>query len=286
MAGLELRLTQFGPALGWLLDKGVSSARLAALFATTPANIRVIAFRARHGTLPDQTSDSNLISGPTAEMREEIGIRPALDEVVRTPATKRRIEWLKNEIERTVERHSTRYTFLTGVRALRGLLPQVGYPGDLRRIALLALLHQHISWFLVHSGRCLSAAREARIACDLWRAAYHESGSKENGESFVQAALIGSHARLLSRRSREALQALDIARDASESIGAPLGSDHFRQRGVALFQLREDERAAKQFQTAAEKMEKMNEARVPAQLLMTGARHTCLLRDWTAIRRV
>jgi hypothetical protein len=70
---------------------------------------------------------------------------------------------------------------------------------------------------------------------------------------------------------------LDLARDAAESIGGPLGSDHSRQRGVALLQLREDQQARKHFQRSAELMEKLNEATVPAQILMTGARHAGLL---------
>jgi len=46
MASLEPRLSQFGLAIGWLLAREVSAARLAVLFKTTPENIRVIAFRA------------------------------------------------------------------------------------------------------------------------------------------------------------------------------------------------------------------------------------------------
>ena len=82
---------------------------------------------------------------------------------------------------------------------------------------------------------------------------------------------------MLARRPQEAWKTLDVARDAAEAIRAPLGSDHFRQRGVALFQLREDDRAIGQFERSAEAMEKLNEAKNPVQLLMTGPRHINLL---------
>jgi hypothetical protein len=81
----------------------------------------------------------------------------------------------------------------------------------------------------------------------------------------------------LSRRPEEALVALDVARDAAESIRSVLGSDHYRQRGVALLQLRQDVQAADQFRRSAELMEKLNEATVPAQIMMAGSRHIGLL---------
>ena len=277
MPRLEPRLSQFGLAFAWLLDKDVPSTRLASLFGTTPANVRVIAFRTRHSAPEASPEDSALGCQPPPELAEELGVRTAPDEVVDTPLRARRLEQLRNEIDSAVIRYSSQYRFLGGVACLRGLAPWVGYAGDSRRIALAALLHQQIAWFLVHSGRCGSAAREATLARKLWRRAFHESRNREYGEYFIQAALIGSQAFLLARRPQEAWKTLEIARDAAESIRAPLGSDHFRQRGVALFQLREDDRAVGQFERSTVAMEKLNEAKNPAQLLMTGTRHTNLL---------
>ena len=187
------------------------------------------------------------------------------------------LEQLRNELDRIVARCSGQYEFLSGVRELRRILPKMGYAGDSRRIALRALAYQKIAWFLVHSGRCASAADQSRVARELWRIAYHETGSPDYAEGFIQSALIGSHAWLLARRPQEAWLVLDLARDAAESIRAPLGSDHARQRGVALLQLREDQQAQKQFQKSAELMEKLNEATVSAQIVMTGTRHAGLL---------
>lgn len=277
MERVEPRLSQFGPVMGWLLAKDVSAARLASLFETTPENIRVIAFRARHRDLLTVADNAAIGFEPDTELARELGIRPALDDAEWTPARTRKLDFLKDQVNKTVADYSARYDFLNGARALRRMLPYVGYAGDARRIALQALVHQYIAWFLVHSGRCVSAATEAAAARDLWRVAWHESGTVEYAQEFVKAALIGSQAWLLSRRPEEALKTLDIARDAAESVGSFLGSDHYRQRGVALLQLRQDELAAGQFRKSAEVMEQLNEATVPAQIVMTGARHVGLL---------
>ena len=274
---MEPRLSQFGPSLAWLLSKDVSSGRLATLLHTTAENIRVIAFRGRHETIPAGSQESPLDRATDVRFAKTIGIRQPPDEVVRTPIRTRKLDQLRNEIEQTVEENVTRYDFLSGIRSLRALLPRVGFAGDVRRIALLARVHQHIAWFLVHSGRCDSAAHDARNARTLWKIAFRESDDREYAEGFIQSALIGSHALLLARRPSQAWQLLEAVRDAEQFIGARSGSDHFRQRGVALFQLREDERSAAEFRKSAETMERLNEARVPAQLLMTGARHRNLL---------
>ena len=271
------KLSQFGPAIGWLLAKDVSSSRLGTLFQTTAENVRLIAFRARH---PQETvfdGESELSEPPMPELAHAAGVRANPDEVVRTPAGTRKLDWLRAEIESTVSQHTRQYTFLDGIGTLKRLASHVGYAADVRRIALLAQLRQHCSWFLVHSSRCVSAAREARAAQDLWRIAYHESPCREYADRFIQAGLIVSHSWLLARRPEDALQTLEVVRNTVESIRAPMGSDHFRQRGVALLQLREDDRATEQFRKSAEAMERLGEASVPAQVVMTGVRHCNLL---------
>lgn len=279
MRPLEPRLSQFGPVFAWLLDRDVTAGRIASLFATTPTNVRVIAHRARHGNALEGFDETPLDHRPAIDRGRELGVRPGPDDVVRTPAKAKQIESLAAEIDETVRDHTECHAYLEGATALRRLLPRIGYAGDSRRVALRALLHQQIAWFLVHSGRCASAADQAQVARDLWRIAYHESGAREHVRRFIQSALIGSNALLLMRKPQEAWRSLDIADGASEAINAPIGSEHFRQRGVALFQLREDARAIQQFRLSAEAMEQLNEARVPAQLLMTGKRHANLIGD-------
>ncbi len=277
MSGTEPKLSQFGPAFAWLIEKDVSSTRLASLFGTTAENIRVIAYRSRHEDREPDIENYRLNDPIAPDTPARLGVRAGPDEVVPTVGRGKKLDWLKFQIESAVARHSRDYTFLNGVRTLRHLAPRIGYAGDVRRIALLAQLHQHTAWFLVHAGQCVSAAREAGDARELWRIAYNESRHREYAERFIQAALIGSHAWLLERHPRQSLETLKIARDAAKSIGAPMGSDHFRQRGVALFQLREDERAAEAFRKSGEAMERLNEARIPAQVVMTGTRHINLL---------
>jgi hypothetical protein len=276
---MEPRLSQFGPSLAWLLSKDVSATRLATLLRTSPENVRVIAFRERHADREDIHEESALEQNPTFDLARQVGVRPNPDEVVRTPARDRELESIGNEIARQVASHIASYDYADGVRQLRRLLPRIGFAGNSRRIALAALLHLHLSWFLVHGGRCESAAVESRLARDLWRIAYHESPEREYAARFIQSALIGSHALLLMRRPLEAWRILDVAGEAADAIDTPIGSDPFRQRGVALFQLREDERAVGFFRKATEAMEKLNEATTPAQLAMTGARHISLIKS-------
>jgi hypothetical protein len=238
----------------------------------------VIAFRARHTESAAEVEDTDLENKPDRESAVFAGARPDPDRVVQTPIRGRKIEWLRNAITETARQHAADYSFGDGVRSLARLAPFVGYAADFRRVSVAALLHQQKAWFLVHSGLSASAAREAHLARVLWKIAYYESDNeREYARGFVQSALIGSHALLLGRRPNEALRLLDLADHAVDAIGAGRGSDHFRQRGVAWFQLREDDRAAEAFRKSAEMMERMHEARVPAQVLMTSARHTNLL---------
>lgn len=263
------------------MKKDVSADRLANLFDTTAENIRVIVFRTRHAAEPKSTERTGLETPLTPERAERVGIRGTPDEVVQTPARDKKIDWLRDEIDKTVRQYASQYGFSGGIKKLRLLLAQIGYAGDARRVALAASLHQHIAWFLVHSGQCISASREAFAARELWRHAYHEAGSREKeteyAAGYVQAALIGSNALLLGREPEEAWAVLRLAKDVSQAIGAPLGSEHYRQRGVALFQLRQDDRAAWMFKRAARAMETLGEARNPAHLQMTGARQINLL---------
>jgi len=116
----------------------------------------------------------------------------------------------------------------------------------------------------------------------LWRVAFHESAQALNIEGFVKAALVASNDHLLSRRPQDALILLDIAKAAAEHARRPLGSDHFRQRGVAAFQLGLDDESRHCFDRAVVAMVELGEAKTVAMPLMTGARHTTLLGtpDW------
>lgn len=282
-----MRISHFGPPLAWLLSRDVPAARLAAIFKTTPENIRVIAYRARHSASQDLGEEPPLGGNQNGVYAECSGIRPGPDEVVRTPSRTRALESLKAEIDHTVAAYAARYAFNEGAQALRGILPNIGFPGDTRRIALSAYLRRQIAWFLVHAGRCQSAGVEAADARNLCRRAWGQQSDPEYAREFIQSALIASNGLLLSRQPERSWKLLDIAEDAATAISAPIGSEPHRQRGVALLLLQRHEQAAEQFRKAAEAMERLGEASSPAQALMTGARHSSLAElNWDKAQEV
>jgi hypothetical protein len=93
----------------------------------------------------------------------------------------------------------------------------------------------------------------------------------------TETCLIASNSCLLIGDAGSARKYLRIAQDASEAISDPRGSEHYRQLGVAYYQLHEDELAKKCFQQADVAMEAKSEAENQAHFLMTGKRHLALL---------
>lgn len=269
--------SQMGSAIGWLLRRDVPASRLATLFGTSSENIRVIAFRARHSESAHSV-ESSLIEKPDLALARSLGIRPALDDAEWTPIRTAKLDELRNRLQTIVAGNSAKYDFVNGARKVRQILPYVGYAGDARRVAFAGLIYQHDAWFLLHSGKSASAADAARLSRNFWRVAWHESGMPEHGAGFVRAALIGAQAWLLARRPADALQLVGMADAAARAIGAKIGSDHYRQRGVALLQMTEDAAALDCFRQSARTMEKLGEATAPAQVLLTGDRHVSLLR--------
>ncbi|MGJ5814482.1 hypothetical protein [Paludibaculum fermentans] len=270
-------VSRFGSSFAWLLRREVPADRIAALFATKPGTVRVAAHRWRQQSLTGELTWPAIHERPTETERRRLGIRPGIDEVVPTRRRRIALEALESRVDSIDSRHRADYHFLDGAKELRTLLPLVGYSADIRRIHLAALIHQHIAWFFVHSGRCRSAMEHAGLARDLWRAAYNESHHQLYADDFVRSALIASQAALLRRWPEDALRLLDVAGEAARQSGASIGSDHYRQRGVAYFQMHLDDRARSFFESATEAMDRMQEATKPASLLMTGSRHTSLL---------
>src|SRR5713226_4320096 len=91
------KLPQFGSAIAWLLKKSVSADRLAALFETTPGNIRVVAYRSRHETpmvLPSPEFPE--LSGAPQPIRYQgLGIRAVRDKFMLTRKVAARLDWLE-----------------------------------------------------------------------------------------------------------------------------------------------------------------------------------------------
>jgi hypothetical protein len=150
--------------------------------------------------------------------------------------------------------------------------------------ALAGTLEQKIAWLLVHSGFARSAVSHASKSLWLLQTAFYRLNRDDDAREFIRSTLIASHANLLAGRPTAALSLLEIMRDASAAISAPLGSDYYRQRGVALFQLgsTHDDQARKCFERSEQQMRALGEAGSEAQALMTGTRHLALLgrADW------
>ena len=211
------------------------------------------------------------------ELRGAFGVRSAPDEVVPTRKSARRAEELSAQIDACVARHRAEYTFLEGAKDLSGMLPHVGLPGSVLFIRLGALLHQQRAWFFSHSGMASSTIREGRRSMALWQIAYQESRQAADLEELAKTALISSNARLLQGEPEQALALLDLADEALIKTGARLGSDHYRQRGVAMFQTGSDDQARQMFSKAMVAMQQKGEAQHPVQVAMTGERHSYLL---------
>src|SRR5206468_9907579 len=111
------RLSQLGAAIAWLTDIGVSANRLAGSFGTTPAHIRVLAYRARH--LPTEQLSSTIIHSDLDDeiygrVHKPFQIRPHLDEVILTRKKQTALDWLEHEIQSRFLTYSRQYRFLDG----------------------------------------------------------------------------------------------------------------------------------------------------------------------------
>lgn len=283
-AGNDLRAERITPQLGslfaWLLRCGVTSQRLAGLFGTTAVNIRVAASRSRAVRI-EQPAEKTLADIVPCEERQGLGIRPEPDEVLDSAQRRARLKDLAERIELAAEEGRRRYAYEDAITALRRQLPYFGCPSDSRRIALLARLEYHLAWFNTHLGHSATAIRHGRRSMGLWRTAYGETAARAvahgYASAFVESALVVSHTYLLTARPAQALDVLALAEAAAAHIHQPLGSDFFRQRGVAAFQLGDDTRSKEAFEQAERTMLERSEARNLASPAMTGRRHLGLL---------
>jgi len=284
---LELRFI-----INWLMGMGgVSSPRLATLFKTSPENIRRLKYFAARQLEPSLiTFVPDLEMVPSTAMHGGVGIRSHREILRRSEKPSSTFAWLEEQIEARFESHRHQYRFLDGARSLLQLKQKLGHMSEARRIALAGVLEQKISWFLVHSGFTRSAISHASLSLWLLQTAYYRLDRRDDVREFIKSALIASQGNLLAGRPAASLSILDIIRDAAQTIGAPLGSDYYRQRGVALFQLgrRHDDESKKSFEQSQQQMRRLGEADSEAQALMTGTRHTNLLGkpDWDGALKV
>jgi hypothetical protein len=274
---LAVPATQLGSTFKWLLSYRVTSERIASTFGLTAVNVRVISSRGYdpgHGPRSDIRAVELV---PTEEEKAALGIRPGLDETLDSRRRRLSLDAIAQALQEGADATEGEYEFARKAAALRRLLPQIGYPSDSRRVDLLGQLHFRIGWLNCHLGNSSAAIHHAAAAMDLFRTVYHESGDRSAVDRYVLAGLVRSQSLLLSQRPEEAIALLDLNADAAKSVGSPLGSDHFRQRGVAMLQLFKEEAAAKHFIESSRKMEALGEATSVAQKAMTGDRHLHLL---------
>jgi len=277
-------LLEFRFVIDWLMEVGVSSPRLAALFNTSPENIRRLKFLALRQLEPALiTFVPDLEMVPSTAMHRGVGIRSHREILRRSDKPSPTLSWLDEQIQTEFEAHRQSYDFLGGAKSLLRLKQRLGHISEARRMALAGILEQKISWFLVHSSLTRSAISHASRALWLLQTAYYRESHKDDVREYIKAALIASHANLLAGRPAGTLDILEVIRDAAQAISAPLGSDYYRQRGVALFQLgaKHDEQARASFERSEQQMMRLDEGQ-QAEVIMTGRRHINLLGkpDW------
>lgn len=276
---LKPRLSGLRSAIKWLYDHGVPVSQLASLFGTNANHIRQLVYRARHTPFRLYAPGDNLkslLDQPADNLRTLLGIRDSeqAHAVVLSPRRLSRILDLEHQVD-DIATHAP--SFETGIRQLRQLLPYIGHPAEVHWLRLSARIHQQLAWFFTHSGFSASAFDEAKVAMNLSRSAFADWHDPLDLRSLTETCLIASNTCLLIGDPENALKYLQIGKDASAAISDPRGSEHYRQLGVAYFQMHEDDIARGCFQTAPEAMESKAEAENEAHLLMTGKRHLALL---------
>src|ERR1035441_9535837 len=193
---LELRFI-----IDWLMSVGVSSPRLAALFGTSPENIRRLKYFAVRQLEPSLiTFVPDLEMVPSTAMHGGVGIRSHREILRRSEKPSPTLPWLEEQIQARFESHRQQYQFLEGARRLIQLKQKLGHMSEARRLALAGILEQKISWFLVHSGFTRSAISHASLSLWLLQTAYYRLSRKDDVREFIKSTLIAAHANLLAAR--------------------------------------------------------------------------------------
>jgi hypothetical protein len=278
---VRISLPNLGIAVRWLSEHGVSTNRLASALGIKPGYIRLLRHRASplHFNTPGD-SVTDLLARPTARMRERLGVRPHEDSVATSRRSGQRLDELEHEIESIWEAHARSGRFQEGLTALRSYQALRGYPSSARWLRFSARLHQHRAWFRGHGGMSRSAFEEAKMAIDLSHLAYKEKEDPLDLRRLTESCLIASNACVLGSDPAAALKMLDLAAQASERISDPLGSEYYRQRGTACFQLSlpgDTPQVREYFESATVAMERKQEYGSKGQLMMAGDRHLALL---------
>jgi hypothetical protein len=276
-----ISLTGLGSAFRWLQLHGVKSSRLACALGINASHLRILRHRSQSLYLnsPGESLDA-LLARPAVQIRKRVGVRPDEDALPRWRKRETKIEELEAEIDSIWMAYARSGKFHEALGALQGYESKRGYPSSTLWLRFSARLHQHRAWFRVHSGLATSAFEEAKLAIDLSHLAFKEREDPLDLKRLTEACLIASNACNLAADPRTTLKLLDLAAQASERISDPLGSEHYRQRGVANLQLasvEEFQELRPYFENATAAMESKQEHRSEGQLMMAGQRHLALL---------
>jgi len=245
----ELTLGQLAPAVAWLRERGVQSDRLAVAFRTTRTHIRVLAHRGRHW--PFGVIEGSVPSRAVVPLQaRELDLPPHEDEAPLGRQGRARLERLEQEIETVALSANADWLLEEAIKRLRRLSSRLGRPHSVRLLRLRARIRLHLAWCSVHAGLTRSAYLYALRSIDDSQYAFRETGDPQYLEWLSEVALVASNAQLLRRRPNHADAFLQLAVDALSAAAIPLGSEYFRQRGVAAFQRGEDVAARSWFTTA------------------------------------
>jgi len=264
------------PEIELLRSFGISAVRISDLLRESAANIRQISKRAQF---------------PRQVVREVPAppIREARFEEFHLYGKKRQaLEALEWQVETIFNEHARTYQFDEGARLLNGLLELVSAPTNPQRVRLRARIHHHIAWFAIQQGKARSASSHGLFSMELSRDAYRASWDRADLNRYVETALVVSMAAHLSAEGHNMSEAhslaiLWLAKEAAEAAKNPRGSEHFRQRGSALFHLGDEDQASKAFLKAIQKARDKNEVRDENHAQMIGQRFLNLLGrspDW------
>jgi len=253
------RLSGFAPAIARLQALGVPAQRIGELFGADTGYIHVLSHRARKQRSKKQSSDGTLQISAVSDLsddyviaaKEELGLRSeSEDRIELTPKRLRNLEWLESRMVEIADRGRSSYQYLPAIKALRELKPQIGFPSDVGRIRIAAKLHQHLAWFYTHSGLANSSVAEANRSIRLYEILYHETRDKDALRELGGSCLIRSNSRLSDGSGEVALGSLKLSEQVTLAADIALNSEYFQQRGVALFQTRQDDAAKKMFERA------------------------------------
>jgi tetratricopeptide (TPR) repeat protein len=250
------RLAGFAPAIGRLYILGLPAKRLAELFDTNAGYIHVLSHRARKARSESEppnssaTAVTSLSDREVIKAKEELNIRAENDGVELTPKKLRNLEWLESRMEDIANTGRNTYRYAEAVSFLKALKPYFGFPSESRRLKILAKLHQHLAWFYTHSGFANSCIAEATHSIRLYDIVYHDTEDKDALRELGGSCLIRSNSRLSDGDGEAALGSLKLSEQATLAADIALNSEYFQQRGVALFQTRQDEAATKMFKRA------------------------------------